>query len=144
MGGGVSIPIHTITTAGDLEGFKLAIKKQKRKENLAQEKNDSGETPLYVAASLHHVELFEYILELYSKKHADVNEANNVGNTAFHVAAQKGYMDICQALVTASADINVTNHVSISTLCLLLYHCQSHSVLFVFLFRALYNTTEWN
>ena len=112
MGGGVSIPIHELAKAGDLEGFQLAIKKQKKSENLIQLKNENEETALFVAAALNRLAVCQYILSLYGNNYADVNESNKEGNRALHAAALKGNLEVCQALVAASADVNVVNEVS--------------------------------
>ena len=65
-------------------------------------RNESGDTPLHLAARNGHKDIIELLLEHGS----DVNDVNNKGLTPLHWVAMNGRLDIAALLLEHGADIN--------------------------------------
>jgi ankyrin repeat protein len=92
-------PIHGYARAGDVAHVT---------EDLAQNPgdldlpDDTGSTPLHLAASYCHVDVVTLLLN----KGAKVNARSNDGATALHLAAQEGCADVVNHLLARGAQVN--------------------------------------
>jgi ankyrin repeat protein/thioredoxin-like negative regulator of GroEL len=95
--------IHDAAQSGDLKKVMALLQGN---PNLVFNKDDSGNTPLLVAAWKGQKFVVEYLLE--SK--AEVNAKDNSGETALHKAANSGYKDVVIILLAHQAEVNATNN----------------------------------
>lgn len=98
-----SAPASSIFDAlnfGDTEQAKAMLKKNPA---LADAKDESGQTPLHVAAQMGDVEVVELLLQ--SAK--DINVQDETGVTPLHLASQK---DVAELLLAKKANVNARNN----------------------------------
>jgi ankyrin repeat protein len=88
---------------GDITKVTEIIKKNPKVVN---EKNDEGETPLFIAAE----EGNSAVAELLISRGADVNSKNNEGETPLFVAAEEGNRAVVELLISRGADVNIKNN----------------------------------
>ncbi len=86
-----SSAIHDAAVNGELAMVRALVKNN---PGLVFNKDDSGETPLHLAAYMGHKDVVEFLLE--SK--ADVNAKDNSGMTPMHMASLYGYKDVAELL----------------------------------------------
>lgn len=82
--------LHIAVRAGDLDvafGILSSYDEEKLMEMLLK-KNQSGETPLYVAAEYGCVDLVKEMIKYYDSEAASIKAKN--GFDAFHIAARQG------------------------------------------------------
>ncbi|WP_353275787.1 ankyrin repeat domain-containing protein [Wolbachia endosymbiont (group A) of Pipizella viduata] len=89
--------------AAYLSDIKLLIRKG-AKVNI---ENNSGETPLHLAAFYGKVENVKVLLE----EGADVNARNGKRNTALHYASLMGYEETVRELIKGGSKVNIGNEI---------------------------------
>jgi cytohesin len=90
--------LFTAITEGDLEYTKTALEENPK---LVNSKDESGDTPLILAASIGNKDLCEVLIA----KGANL-EAQGENGTALHEAAIRNYKDIVELLISNGANVN--------------------------------------
>ncbi|CAA2954168.1 ankyrin repeat-containing At5g02620-like [Olea europaea subsp. europaea] len=110
-------PLHLAARAGNLGKVKEIFQKFENINNgikdLLSNKNQEGETPLYVAAEKGHALIVGELL-----RHSDVETASIVANSGyepFHVAAKQGHIDVLKELLRFFPNLVMTTDPSNST-----------------------------
>ena len=92
-------PIHSYAKAGDVEHVAEELAKDPHVLNLP---DDSGFTPLHLAAARCRTNVVEFLLE----KGADVERKSKDGSRPLHLAAQEGCTNVVTMLLARKAKIN--------------------------------------
>ena len=100
--------IWVATKLGDIG----AIKRHLAKGVQVDARDDSGESPLAIAALSGQAAAAKFLLE----EGADVNGRNNEGNTALHSASFLGRLNIVQLLVQKGSAVNAINQDGVTAL----------------------------
>lgn len=95
--------LHLAARLGKLEAVKDLLGKGAN----VNAKNDTGETPLHIAATYNHTK--EVVEALLGKKETNVNAQDNSKKTPLHLAAQNNNEEIVVALIKAGADVSITD-----------------------------------
>jgi ankyrin repeat protein/spore coat protein CotH len=93
--------IWTAAKIGDIASIKEFLSQGVKVDS----RDESGATPLSMAALTGEVETVEYLIG----KGADVNARNNENNTSLHGAAFLGQVDVVKLLLEQGADMNARN-----------------------------------
>ncbi|XP_071734777.1 ankyrin repeat-containing protein At5g02620-like [Rutidosis leptorrhynchoides] len=100
--------LHIAVRTGDL-GVALKILgsyDQEKSIELLLKKNQSGETPLYVAAEYGCVELVKEMIKYYDFEAASIKAKN--GFDAFHIAAKQGNLEVLKILMEMHSELSMT------------------------------------
>ena len=73
--------------------------------NLLNGRNESGLTPLHLAAWKGHADVVKFLLD----QGADPNVVENSGDTPLHYAASWGFVDCARLLLSRGAEVNMRN-----------------------------------
>ncbi|KAK7348915.1 hypothetical protein VNO80_23687 [Phaseolus coccineus] len=102
--------IFNAVRCGDLEGLKEQLKNcmgEVSSEGVVSEvmsmQNDAGETLLYIAAEIGHLEVFSFLLGLCDLEVLKIR-ANSDMN-AFHIAAKRGHLDIVKEILSTWPEV---------------------------------------
>lgn len=85
---------------GDPEAAEQILK---HNPSMANVKNSSDRSPLFIAAKYNHIGVCKVLLK-YGARVDETNEEDRL--TALHWPSQKGYFDICKLLTDYNADVN--------------------------------------
>jgi ankyrin repeat protein len=91
--------IREAVRRGELESVRALLKDH---PDLVSSRDNTGATPVHVAAIMGHKDVAEFLLA----NEADVNARTNDGWTALHIAAVKGHKNIVELLLANKADVN--------------------------------------
>ncbi len=92
-------PIHGYARAGDLARLTEDLAENPGDLNLP---DDTGLTPLHLAASYCHADVVTLLLD----KGAKINVTSQDGATPLHLAAQEGCADVANLLLQRGANVN--------------------------------------
>jgi len=95
--------IHEAAKRGDLAKVKALLKENPA---LALSRDDTGWTPLHLAAQ----KGFKEVAELLLANKAQVNAKSKRGDTPLHWAAVNGHKDVAELLFANNADVNARDH----------------------------------
>ncbi|KAL3839584.1 hypothetical protein ACJIZ3_024175 [Penstemon smallii] len=100
--------LHTAARTGNLEVILEIFNKSEEEELnvLLSKQNQSGETPLYVAAESGHVDIVEEMIKYYDVSSAAIKARN--GFDAFHIASKLGELEVLKALLEAIPQLLAT------------------------------------
>ena len=99
-----STAAHTAAFRGFTDVVRLLIDSE---PNLLNQSNNRGFTPLHMAASKGHVQTVNLLL---SYAGIELDTQSDTGSAALHFAAKNDHLDIVKQLVSAGANINLTNN----------------------------------
>lgn len=100
--------LHIAIRAGDMDSAMEILSntdEQKLKELLSKI-NQSGETPLYVAAEYGCVDLVREMIKYYDSEVAGIKAKN--GFDAFHIATKQGDLETIKVLMEAQPELSMT------------------------------------
>ncbi|KVH90589.1 ankyrin repeat-containing protein At5g02620-like [Cynara cardunculus var. scolymus] len=100
--------LHIAVRAGDVDTAMeiLSGKDEQELKELLSKTNQSGETPLYVAAEYSCVDLVKEMIKYYDSEAAGIKAKN--GFDAFHIAAKQGDLEVLKVLMEAISELSMT------------------------------------
>ncbi|KAL8193323.1 hypothetical protein R6Q57_026904 [Mikania cordata] len=100
--------LHIAVRQGDLDvAFEIMNNYDEQKlVELLLKKNQSGETPLYVAAEYDCVGLVKEMIKYYDSEAASFKAKN--GFDAFHIAAKQGNLEVLKVLMEMHSELSLT------------------------------------
>ncbi|KAL8251774.1 hypothetical protein R6Q59_035467 [Mikania micrantha] len=100
--------LHIAVRQGDLDAaFEIMYNYDEQKLiELLLIKNQSGETPLYVAAEYDCVDLVKEMIKYYDSEAASFKAKN--GFDAFHIAAKQGNIEVLKVLMEMHSELSLT------------------------------------
>lgn len=100
--------LHIAVRSGDLDvAFEILSSYEEQKlVELLLKKNQSGETPLYVAAEYGCVDLVKEMIKYYDSEAASMKAKN--GFDAFHIAAKQGNLEVLKVLMEMHSELSMT------------------------------------
>ncbi|KAK4481030.1 hypothetical protein RD792_011899 [Penstemon davidsonii] len=100
--------LHKAARTGNLEVILEIFNKSEEEELnvLLSKQNQSGETPLYVAAESGHVDIVEEMIKYYDVSSAAIKARN--GFDAFHIASKLGKLEILKVLLESIPQLLAT------------------------------------
>ncbi|CAM8961513.1 unnamed protein product [Rhodiola kirilowii] len=101
-------PLHSAARSGNLAVVTeiLTSTEESELQELLSRQNQSGETPLYVAAEYGYILVVQEMIKYYDIVAAGIKARN--GFDAFHIAAKQGDLDVLRVLVEALPDLTMT------------------------------------
>ncbi|KAG9453834.1 hypothetical protein H6P81_006738 [Aristolochia fimbriata] len=108
-------PLHGAARAGNLKAIMDVLTETEEPElkELLSKQNQSGETPLYVAADYGYADLVREMIKYHDSTTASIKAKN--GYDAFHIAARQGDIETVKELITALPQLSMTVDLSNTT-----------------------------
>ncbi|XP_068637610.1 ankyrin repeat-containing protein At5g02620 [Aristolochia californica] len=108
-------PLHGAARAGNLKAILDVLTETEEAElkELLSKQNQSGETPLYVAADYGYADLVCEMIKYHDLTTASMKAKN--GYDAFHIAARQGDIETVKELITALPQLSMTVDLSNTT-----------------------------
>ncbi|KAK7245225.1 hypothetical protein RIF29_40060 [Crotalaria pallida] len=108
-------PPHSAIRAGNLELVQQIISENGDEElkKLLSKQNNSGETPLYVAAENGHLDIVKELIRYHDIGLVGLKARN--GFDAFHIAAKNGELEILKVFTEAIPEVSMTVDLSNTT-----------------------------
>lgn len=101
--------IHDAIKNQDMSQFRAILRQSKTpnatSQNIVNELDDEGNSPLLLAAEAHSLSMAETLLE----RGADINQQNINGDTPLHITVRGGCIGILNILLERGAEINQQN-----------------------------------
>lgn len=96
--------LHSAARAGNLDAAMEIFTgtAEEQLKELLEKQNQSGETPLYVAAEYGYVDMVREMIKYYDLADAGIKAKN--GFDAFHIAAKQGDLGMCVKVVEFCID----------------------------------------
>ncbi|KAI3687978.1 hypothetical protein L1987_81684 [Smallanthus sonchifolius] len=100
--------LHIAVRAGDVDTAMEILRSTEDQElkELLSKKNQSGETPLFVAAEYGCVDLVREMMKYYDLEAAGIKAKN--GFDAFHIAAKQGDLVVLKVLMESQSELSMT------------------------------------
>ncbi|KAI3523041.1 hypothetical protein L1887_01096 [Cichorium endivia] len=100
--------LHIAIRAGDTDSAMEILRNtdEEKLKELLSKINQSGETPLYVAAEYGCVDLVREMMKYYDPEAAGIKAKN--GFDAFHIATKQGDLEVLKVLMEAQPELSMT------------------------------------
>ncbi|KAK9079274.1 hypothetical protein SSX86_000944 [Deinandra increscens subsp. villosa] len=100
--------LHIAVRAGDINSAMeiLSSTEEQELKKLLSKTNQSGETPLYVAAEYGRVDLVKEMMKFYDLEAAAIKAKN--GFDAFHIAAKEGDLEVLKVFMETQSELSMT------------------------------------